>query len=415
VRHANVGASPRKLATALVIAIVAGSVAASTAVAEKKYGPGVSDTEIRIGNTMPYSGPLSNVSSTGRAEAAYFKMLNERGGVNGRKITFISLDDAYSPPKTLEQVRKLVEQEQVLAIFGIIGTPTSATVQRYLNERKVPQLFIQSGAPRFADPKQYPWTMSIAPGYDDEARVYARYILETKPEAKIGILYQNDDFGKAYLAGFKEGLGDRAAEMIVMEASYESTDPTVDSQIVALQASGADVLLTAAIPKMLALSIRKVFDIGWKPLHIVNFPARSIPTVLKPAGLEKAIGLISAAWAMNPGDPQWEHDPDYQAFLAFMKQYYSAGDPNDVINLSGYAWAYSLAHVLELCGDDLTRENVMYQATHLKDFHEPGLLPGITFNTSPTDYRPIKQFILHRFDGQQWVPITNVMEISAMQ
>ena len=414
-RQANVGASPRKLAMALTIAVVAGSAAAQIALAEKKYGPGASDTEIKIGNTMPYSGPLSNVSSIGRTEAAYFKMLNDRGGVNGRKITFISLDDAYSPPKTVEQVRRLVEQDQVLAIFGIIGTPTSAAVQRYLNERKVPQLFIQSGAPRFADPKQYPWTMSIAPGYDDEARVYAKYILETKPEARLGVLYQNDDFGKAYLAGLREGLGERAAKMIVMATSYEPTDPTVDSQIVALEASGADVLISAAIPKMLALSIRKVYDIGWKPLHIVNFPARSIPTVLMPAGLEKSVGLISAAWAMNPGDPQWDHDPDYQAYLAFMKQYYPAGDPNDAINLAGYGWAYTLAHVLQLCGDDLTRANVMYQATHMKGFHEPGLLPGITFNTSPTDYRPIKQFILHRFDGHQWVPITKVMEISAVQ
>ena len=413
-KHANVGAPSRKLATALVMAILAGSVAASKAVAEKKYGPGVSDTEIKIGNTMPYSGPASNVATVGRAEAAYFQMLNEHGGVNGRKITFISLDDAYSPPKTLEQVRKLVEQEQVLAIFGIIGTPTSASVQRYLNDSKVPQLFIQSGAPRFADPKQYPWTMSIAPGYDDEARVYARYILETKPEAKIGMLYQNDDSGKAYLAGFKEELGDRAAKMIVMEASYEPTDPTVDSQIVSLQASGADVLFTEAIPKIAAQAIRKVYDIGWKPLHLMYFGGRSIPTVLKPAGLEKSVGLISAAWEMTPGDPRWERDPDYQAYLAFMKQYYSAGDPNDVINFAGYAWAYSLAHVLELCSDDLTRENVMYQATHMEGFHEPGLLPGITFNTSPTDYRPIKQFILHRFDGQQWVPISKIIEVSAV-
>lgn len=276
-RHANVGASPRKLATALVVAILASSLVAPAATGEKRYGPGVSNTEIKIGNTMPYSGPLSNVGTQGRTEAAYFKMLNERGGVNGRKITFISLDDAYSPPKTVERVRELVEREQVLAIFGMIGTPTSASVQRYLNESKVPQLFIQSGAPRFADPKQYPWTMPITPGYDDEARVDARYVLETKPEAKIGVLYQNDDFGKAYLAGFKDGLGDRAAKMIVLAASYETTDATVHSQIVALQASGADVLFTAAIPKMAAQAIRKAYDIGWHPLHIMFFGGRSIP------------------------------------------------------------------------------------------------------------------------------------------
>ena len=412
-RHAYVGASPRKLARALLIAVLVGSVAASTAVAEKKYGPGVSDTEIKIGNTMPYSGPLSNVGTQGRAEAAYFKMLNERGGVNGRKITFISLDDAYSPPKTVERVRELVEQEQVLAIFGIIGTPTSASAQRYLNQRKVPQLFIQSGAPRFADPKEYPWTMPITPGYDDEARVDARYVLETKPEAKVGVLYQNDDFGKAYLAGFKQGLGDRAAKMIVWAASYESTDTTVDSQIVTLQASGADVLFTAAIPKMAAQTIRKVYEIGWKPLHVMFFGGRSIPTVLKPVGLEKSVGLISAVWDMTPGDPRWEKDPDYQAYLAFMKQYYAAGDPNDVLNFTAYSWAYTLGYVLEQCGDDLTRENLMYHASHMKGFHAPGLLPEITFNTSPTDYRPIKQFIMHRFDGQQWVPISKTVEISA--
>ena len=396
--------------------IVFGSITigVDSATAEKKYGPGVSDTEIKIGNTMPCSGPLSNVGTQGRAEAAYFKMLNERGGVNGRKITFISLDDAYSPPKTVERVRELVEQEQVLAIFGIIGTPTSASVQRYLNERKVPQLFIQSGAPRFADPNDYPWTMPITPGYDDEARVDARYALETKPEAKVGVLYQNDDFGKAYLAGFKLGLGDRAAKMIVLAASYESTDTTVNSQIVTLQASGADTLFTAAIPKMAVQTIRKVYEIGWKPLHVMFFGGRSIPTVLKPAGLEKSVGLISAVWDMTPGDPRWEEDPDYQAYLAFMKQYYTAGDPNDVLNFTAYSWAYTLGYVLEQCGDDLTRENLMHHASHMKGFHAPGLLPGITFNTSPTDYRPIKQFIMHRFDGQQWVPISKLVEISAM-
>jgi branched-chain amino acid transport system substrate-binding protein len=381
--------------------------------AEKKYGPGVSDTEIKIGNTMPYSGPLSTVATVGRAEAAYFQMLNEHGGVNGRKITFISLDDAYSPPKIVEQVRKLVEQEQVLAVFGIIGTPTAAAVQRYLNERQVPELFIQSGAPRFDDPQHYPWTMSIAPGYVDEARAYAKYILEAKPEGKIGVLYQNDDYGRAYLDGLKKGLGDRAAKMIVMQAAYESTDPTVDSQIVSLQASGADVLLTAAIPRMMAQTIRKVYEIGWKPLHLVQFGGASIPMVLKPAGLEKSVGLISAGWVMHPGDPRWEHHPDYEAYLAFMKQYYPGGDTNNIDNFRAYGWAYALAHVLDQCGDDLTRENLMYQASHMKDFHFPGLLPEIAINTSPTDYRPIKQFVLHRFDGQTWVPFGGMIDVSA--
>jgi branched-chain amino acid transport system substrate-binding protein len=382
--------------------------------AEKKYGSGVSDTEIKIGNTMPYSGPLSTAATIGRTEAAYFQMLNEHGGVNGRKITFISRDDSYSPPKIVEQVRNLVEQEQVLAVFGIIGTPTAAAVQRYLNERQVPELFIQSGAPRFADPQHYPWTMSIAPGYVDEARAYARYILEAKPEGKIAVLYQNDDFGRAYIDGLKQGLGDRAAKMIVMQAAYESTDPTVDSQVVSLQASGADVLLTAAIPRMAAQTIRKVYDIGWKPLHVVIFAGANIPVVLKPAGLEKSVGLISAAWAMQPGDPRWEHDPDYEAYLAFMKQYYPGGDINDPGNFAGYGWAYTLVHVLDQCGDDLTRENLMYQASHMKDFHVAGLLPGIAVNTSPTDYRPIKQFILQRFDGQTWVPFGETINVSAV-
>jgi ABC-type branched-subunit amino acid transport system substrate-binding protein len=381
--------------------------------AEKKYGPGISDTEIKIGNTMPYSGPLSTAATIGRTEAAYFRMLNERGGINGRKITFITLDDAYNPAKTVEQVRKLVEQEEVLAVFNIIGTPTAAAVQRYLNDRHVPELFIQSGAPRFDDPQHYPWTMSIAPGYVDEARAYAKYLLQAKPEGKIGVLYQNDDFGKAYLDGLKQGLGDRAAKMIVMEAAYEPTDPTVDTQIVSLQASGADVLLTAAIPRMTAQTIRKVYDIGWRPLHIVIFAGANIPTVLKPAGLEKSVGLISAGWGMQPGDPRWEHHPDYESYVAFMKQYYPGADTNDPANLAGYGWASTLAHVLDRCGDDLTRENLMHQATHMKDFHVPSMLPGIVMNTSPTDYRPIKQFILQRFDGQTWVPFSGVIEVSA--
>ena len=411
--RSNFRVSARKLALTLGLVMLAGAITGQNASAEKKYGPGVSDTEIKIGNTMPYSGPLSTAGTIGRAEAAYFQMLNEHGGVNGRKITFISLDDGYSPPKIVEQVRKLVEQEQVLAVFGIIGTPTAAAVQRYLNERQVPELFIQSGAPRFADPQRYPWTMSIAPGYVDEARTYAKYILKAKPDGKIGVLYQNDDFGRAYLDGLKQGLGDRSAKMIVMEAAYESTDPTIDTQIVSLQGSGADVLLTAAIPRMAAQSIRKVYDIGWKPLHMVIFAAANIPVVLKPAGLEKSVGLISVRWGMQPGDPRWERHPDYEAYLGFMKQYYSGGDPNDPSNFTAYGWAYTLARVLEQCGDDLTRENLMYQASHMKDFHAPGLLPGIAINTSPTDYRPIKQFILHRFDGKAWVPFGDVVEISA--
>jgi ABC-type branched-subunit amino acid transport system substrate-binding protein len=401
----------RKIVVTLGLSVLAG--APQIAAGERINGPGVSDTEIKIGNTMPYSGPISNVSTIGRTEAAYFILLNESGGVYGRKITFISLDDAYSPPKTVQKVRKLVEQEQVLAIFGIIGTPTAAAVQRYLNELEVPQLFIQSGAARFADPERFPWTMPITPGYADEARVYAGYILGNKPQAKIGVLYQNDGFGRAYLSGLREGLGDRATEMIVMEAAYDPMDAAVDSQIMSLQDSGADVLVTVAISRITAQAIRKVYDIDWRPLHITAYPGASIPTVLKPAGLEKSVGLISAAWSITPGDPRWKNDPDYQTYLAFMERYYPGGEPNDVLNFYAYSWAYTLAHVLEQCGDDLTRQNLMYQATHMRGFRAPGLLPGITFNTSPTDYRPIEQFVLHRFDGGKWVPISGIIGVSA--
>ena len=387
--------------------------APTSAIAQKAYGPGVSDTEIKIGQTVPYSGPVSAAGTIGRTELAYLQMVNAHGGVNGRKITLFSLDDGYSPPKTVEQVRRLVERDDVFAIFNIIGTPTSAAVQPYLNAHKVPQLFVQSGASRFADPEHYPWTISIYSSYRAEARVYAQYVLATKPDAKVGVLYQNDDFGKDYLEGFKEGLGDRAAAMIVARASYEANDPTIDSQIITLQASGADVLLDASSFKFAAQAIRRAYDMGWKPLHFLNSPTTSIPSTLKPAGLEKSIGIISARYAKVPGDPQWENDPDYQAYLAFMKEYYPAGDRDDQTNFAGYSWAYALVYVLEKCGDDLTRENLMYQATHLKDVRIPMLLPGITLNSSPSDYRSIKQFVMHRFDGERWVMIGDVMEASA--
>jgi branched-chain amino acid transport system substrate-binding protein len=322
--RATFSASLRLAATALGLAYGMVMSAASTGAEQKRYGPGVTDAEVKIGQTMPYSGPVSAAGTIGRAELAYFEMINEQGGVNGRKITLISLDDGYSPPKVVEQVRKLVEQENVLAIFNIIGTPTSAAVQRYLNERKVPQLFIQSGASRFADPEHFPWTLSIYSSYRAEAQMYARYVLSTMPDAKVGVLYQNDDFGKDYLAGFKEGLGARAAAMIVAEASYEASDPTVDSQIVSLEASGADVLLDVTTPKFKAQAVRKAYDIGWKPLHFVSSPGTSIPQTLRPAGLEKSVGLISARYAKTPGDPQWTRDPDYQAYLEFMRKYYNS-------------------------------------------------------------------------------------------
>jgi branched-chain amino acid transport system substrate-binding protein len=385
------------------------------AVAQKKYGPGVSDTEIKIGQTMPYSGPLSTAGTIGRTELAYVKMINEHGGVNGRKITLISHDDGYNPAKTIEQVRELVEQEHVLAIFSIVGTPTNAAVQRYLNDHKVPQLFAQSGGSRFDDPEHFPWTVAIPPGYRAEGSIYGQYLLSVKPDAKVGALHQDDDFGNDFFAGFKEGLGKRASTMVVRELTYAATDATVDSQIVSMQSAGTDAFLDATIAKFGAQAIRKAYDIGWKPLYFISNVATSIPTVLKPAGLDKSIGLISALYYKVPGDPRWADDPEYQAYLAFMKKYYPTGDPDDGTNIVGYAWAHALEYVLQKCGDNLSRENLMFQATHLQSVRVPMLLPGITLNTSPTEYRAVKQFILHRFDGKQWVPITGIMQVSASQ
>jgi len=407
--------SPRFRFVVLAIISVATASASPYALAQNKYGSGVSDTEIKIGQTMPYSGPLSTAGTIGRTELAYFEMLNEHGGVNGRKITLISLDDGYNPAKTVEQVRKLVEGEHVLAIFNGVGTPTNAAIQRYLNDRKVPQLFPQTGGSRFADPEHFPWTVAIAPGYRDEGRIYGQYLLSVRPNAKAGVLHQDDDFGNDFFTGFKEGLGEHSSVKIVRDLTYAATDPTVDSQIVSLQSSAADAFLDATIAKFGAQAIRKAYDIGWRPLYFISNIATSIPAVLKPAGLEKSIGLISALYYKVPGDPQWSDDPEYHAYLAFMKKYYPAGDPDDGTNVVGYAWAHALEYVLRNCGDNLSRENVMFQATHLQSVRVPMLLPGITLNTSPTDYRAVKQFILHRFDGKQWVPITGVMQVSASQ
>jgi branched-chain amino acid transport system substrate-binding protein len=418
--HSNLGAAgsmegalSRLYSIALVATVLVLFAVAAARAADRKYSPGVTDSEIIIGQTMPYSGILSAAGTIGRTELAFFKMINEQGGVNGRKIRLISLDDGYTPPKTVEGVRRLVEQENAFAIFNIIGTPTAASVQRYLNERKVPEVFLQSGASRFADPEHYPWTMSLSPSYRAEAEIYAKYVLETKPGAKVAVLFQDDDFGKDYLGGFKDGLGDRAAAMIVAEASYETSDPTVDSQVVSLQASGADVLINGATFKFAAQAIRRAYDIGWKPMHFLNGPATSIPSTLRPAGLEKAVGLITARSSKTPGDPQWEHDPDYQKYLAFMRDHYPGGDAEDSTNFAGYAWAYGFTEVLRRCGDNLTRENLMYQLTHLSGFRTPILLPGVTIETSPTDYRPIKQFFMHRFDGAQWVLFGDILRVSS--
>ena len=376
--------------------------ATALALAAGQYGPGVSDSEIKIGNTMPYSGPASAYGIIGKTEAAYFRMVNEHGGINGRKINFISRDDGYSPPKTVEQVRQLVEQDQVLFLFSLLGTPTNTAIHGYLNDNKVPQLFVASGADQWDDPKHFPWTMGFIPSYGTEAHIYARYILQNLPNSKIGVLYQNDDFGKDYLNGLRDGLGDKAAKMIVATQSYETTDPTINSQVVALQASSADMLLTVAIPKFAAQAIRKVYDTGWKPTHFLTSVSNSVGTVMKSAGYEKGVGIISAAFAKDPTDPQWQDTPEDQEWLAFMKKYNASANLADIQGAVGYSYAQIMVAVLKACGDNLTRENVMKQATSLQNVALPMLLPGITLSTSATDFAPIKQMQLEKFDGATW-------------
>jgi len=367
-----------------------------------QYGPGASDTEIKIGNTMPYSGSASSYGVIGKSEAAYFAMINEQGGIKGRKINFISRDDGYSPPKTVEQVRKMVEEDGVLLLFQTLGTPSNTAIQGYLNDNKVPQLFVATGADKWNDPKNHPWTMGWQPSYRIEARIYARYILKTQPDAKIAVLYQNDDFGKDYLIGLREGLGDRADQLIVASQSYETTDPTVDQQIVSLQGSGANVLLTAAIPKFAAQAIRKVYDIGWKPTHFLSNVSISVGSVIQPAGLERSIGIISAGYYKDPTDPQWQDMPDYNEWLAWMKKYNSAANVRDGFAVYGYSAAQTLVAALRASGDDLTRDNIMHQAASIRDLKLPMLLPGITVNTSANDFAPIKQMQLEKFDGNSF-------------
>ena len=377
-----------------------------------QYGPGASDTEIKIGNTMPYSGPASAYGIIGKTEAAYFTMINQQGGINGRKINFISRDDGYSPPKTVEQVRQLVEQDEVLFLFSTLGTPTNTAIHSYLNDNKVPQLFVATGADQWNDPTHFPWTMGLIPSYGTEAHIYARYILKNLPGAKIAVLYQNDDFGKDYLNGLRDGLGDKAAKMIVATQSYETTDPTVDSQVVALQGSGADVLLTAAIPKFAAQAIRKVYDSGWKPTHFLTSVSNSVGTVMKSAGYEKGVGIISAAFAKDPTDPQWQDTAEYKEWLAFMKKYNASANTSDVQGAIGYTYAQTMVAVLKACGDDLTRENVMKQAASLHNVTPPMLLPGITLSTSATDFAPIKRMQLEKFDGTTWKLFGEVISAS---
>ncbi len=370
--------------------------------AEKKYDPGASDTEIKIGSTNPYSGPASAYGTIGRAEAAYFKMINDQGGVNGRKIRFISLDDGYSPPRTVEQVRKLVEQEQVLFLAGTLGTPPNSAIHKYVNVKGIPHIFVNTGATKWGDPKNFPWTMGFNLNYQAEGHIYANYILENKPNAKIAILYQNDDYGKDYVKGLKDGLGDKAATMIVAEASYEVTDPTIDSQIVTLKASGADTFYNVTTPKFAAQAIRKVYDMGWKPLHILNNVSNSVGSVMIPAGLDKSVGLISAAYIKDPVDPHWKNDAEFKAYSEWFGKYYPEGDIKDIFNVSGYLIAQGVVHVLKACGDDLSRENVMKQMASIKDLQVPMMLPGIKWNTSPDDFFLIQSAQLARFDGKEW-------------
>ena len=371
--------------------------------AQKKYDPGASDTEIKIGQTMPYSGPASAYGTIGKVQAAYFKQLNEQGGVNGRKINFISLDDGYSPPKTVEMVRRLVEQDEVLLMMGTLGTPSNTAIHKYMNAKKVPHMFLATGASKWNDPQHFPWTIGFNPNYHSEGKLYAQNILATKPNAKIAVLFQNDDYGKDYFNGFKEGLGAKAASMIVAQASYEVTDPTIDSQIVTLKGSGADTFFNITTPKFAAQAIRKVDEVGWKPTHYLNQVSASVGSVLKPAGLDKAVGLISMLYVKEGSDVRWENDATMKDFKALLKKHAPEVSPDDGNATYGYAVAQMMVQVLKQAGDNLTRENIMKQAANIKDFQIPMALPGVLASTSPTDFALFQTMQLVKFDGKNWI------------
>jgi len=383
-----------------VAGIAAAAISVST-MAQKKYDTGATDSEIKIGDTKPYSGPASAYGTIGKAISAYFDKLNAEGGINGRKIKFISLDDGYNPAKTVEQVRKLVEEEEVLFVFNPLGTPSNTAIQKYMNTKKVPQLFVATGATKWGDYKNNPWTMGWQPNYQTEGKIYAAHILETKPNAKIGVLYQNDDYGKDYLKGLEDGLGEKAKTMIVAKVSYEVTDPTVDSQMVTLKSSGADTFFNVTTPKFAAQAIKKAAEIGWKPQHYLNNVSSSVGSVLTPAGLENSVGIITTQYGKDPTDPQWDNDKGMQDWKAWMAKYFPSGDVKDASNVYGYGVAMTVAQVLKQCGDNLTRENVMKQAANL-DMTLPTALPGINVKTSPNDYYPIEREQLARFDGKTW-------------
>jgi branched-chain amino acid transport system substrate-binding protein len=387
---------------ALSAALVVLAASCSGALAQKKYDTGASDTEIRIGNIMPYSGPASAYGVIGKTEDAYFRKINAEGGINGRKITYISYDDAYSPPKTVEQARKLVESDEVLFVFNPLGTPPNTAIQKYLNAKKVPQLFVATGATKWNDPKEFPWTMGWQPNYQSETQIYAKVILKDHPNAKIAVLYQNDDYGKDYLKGLKDGLGAKAASMIIAEESYETSEPTIDSHIVKLKSTGADVFVNISTPKFAAQAIKKTAEIGWKPVHFLNNVSASIGSVIQPAGFDNAQGIISSAYLKDPTDPQWKNDAGMLAWHAFLDKYFPEANRADGSVMYGYTVAQGIVHVLKACGDNLTRENIMKQAASIKNLELGGLLPGIKVNTSATDFAPLSQLQLMRLKGDTW-------------
>jgi branched-chain amino acid transport system substrate-binding protein len=385
----------------IVLAPLAAAAAAALpgiARAEKKYGPGISDTEIKIGQSIAYSGPASAYGQLGRAEAAYFKFLNDKGGINGRKIVFISLDDGFSPPKAVEMTRRLVEQDEVALMFGMLGTPLNTATRPYLNQKKVPQLFIAAGSETFAQPDKYPWTMGWQPTLRGESNFYARNILATHPNAKIGVLYQDDDFGKEMLGGLKEGLGDKASQVVSAE-SFQATDPTIDSQLITIKGAGCDALMLFTYSKQAAQAIRKVAELNWKPDTYLHLGSASVGATLIPAGLDKSVGIKTAGFLK---DPQWAGDAELKPFFEWMKKYMPDAKLEDSLNLAGWAYAQTIEQVLRQCGDDLTRENIIQQAANLKNFRNPALLPGSLINTAPNDYRVVKYMKLQRFNGKVW-------------
>jgi len=399
-RDGVVGNAMKKLARIALAALLASAVA-GTAQAQKRYEPGATDTEVKIGNIMPYSGPASAYATIGKTEAAYFNKLNAEGGINGRKIDFISYDDGYNPQKAVEQARRLVESDEVLLIFNSLGTPSNSAIQKYMNARKVPQLFVSTGAAKWNDPKNFPWTMGWQPNYQTEARIYAAYILKNYPGKTIGVLYQNDDFGKDYLIGLREGLGAQVSKLILIESSYEASSPTVDSQVVQIRGSNPDIFIDIAMPKFAAQAIRKIAELNWHPVHFLTNVSGSIGSVMKPAGYNNVQGILSTAYLKDPKDPEWEDDPSMGEWRAFMHKWYPEGDQDDAATVFAYGVAKGLEQVLRQCGDDLTRENVMKQAANL-NFEIGIYLPGTKIKTSPTDFAPLEQLQMVRFKGEAW-------------